>query len=147
VVLFHAALFEAYILCAVLCRFGCDYECGEKEFFSMDLLQAVAQQHIKTDLPRLKIGDTVKVHVKIKEGARERVQIFEGTIIAMKHGGINESITVRRISYGVGAEKVFPIHAPNVAKIEVVRHGKARRAKLYFLRGRVGKRARLKQDI
>ncbi len=113
----------------------------------MDLLKAIAQQHIKTDLPRLLIGDTVKVHVKIKEGARERIQVFEGTIIAMKHGGINEAVTVRRISYGVGVEKVFPLHAPNVAKFEVIRHGKARRAKLYYLRGRVGKRARLKQDI
>ena len=113
----------------------------------MDLLQAIAQPQLKTDLPRLIIGDTVKVHVKIKEGARERIQIFEGTIIAMKHGGINEAITVRRVSYGVGVEKVFPIHAPNVASIEVVRHGKTRRAKLYYLRGRVGKKARLKQDI
>lgn len=113
----------------------------------MDLLKAIAQPHIKTDLPRLIIGDTVKVHVKIKEGARERIQIFEGTIIAIKHGGVNEAITVRRVSYGVGVEKVFPIHAPNVAKIEVVRHGKTRRAKLYYLRDRVGKRARLKQDI
>jgi len=113
----------------------------------MDLLKAVTEPQLKTDLPDLTIGDTVKVHVKIKEGARERIQIFEGTIIAIKHGGINKTITVRRISYGVGAEKVFPVHAPNVARIEIVRHGKTRRAKLYYLRNRVGKRARLKQDI
>jgi len=113
----------------------------------MDLLKAIAQDQLKTDLPDLKIGATVKVHIKIKEGSRERIQIFEGTIIAMKHGGINESITVRRVAHGVGSEKVFPIHAPNVAKIEIVRYGKARRAKLYYLRNRVGKRARLKEDI
>jgi large subunit ribosomal protein L19 len=118
-----------------------------KEDTPMDLLKAFTSSQLKTDLPLLTVGDLVKVHVKIKEGNRERIQIFEGNIIAMKHGGINESITVRRISYGVGVEKVFPVHAPNVAKIDVVRHGKIRRAKLYYLRGRVGKRARIKQSI
>ena len=113
----------------------------------MDLLKAFTASQLKTDLPLLTVGDMVKVHVRIKEGSRERIQIFEGNIIAIKHGGINESITVRRISYGIGVEKVFPIHAPNVAKIDVVRHGKIRRAKLYYLRGRVGKRARIKQNI
>ena len=93
------------------------------------------------------IGDTVRVHVKVKEGSRERIQVFEGTVIAKKHGGIDESITVRRISYGVGVEKVFPLHAPAVEKIELVRKGKVRRAKLYYLRDRVGKGAKLKEKL
>ena len=113
----------------------------------MDLVKVLAEQQIKTDLPELKIGDTVKVHAKIKEGNRERIQIFEGTIIAMKHSGINKTVTVRRISYGVGVEKTFPVHSPNVAKFEVVRSGKVRRAKLYYLRGRVGKAAKVKEKI
>ena len=113
----------------------------------MNLVKVLAEQQIKTDLPELKIGDTVKVHAKIKEGNRERIQIFEGTIIAMKHSGINKTVTVRRISYGVGVEKTFPVHSPNIAKFEVVRHGKVRRAKLYYLRGRVGKAAKVKEKI
>ena len=113
----------------------------------MDLVKVLAEQQIKTDLPELKVGDTVKVHQKIKEGNRERIQIFEGTIIAMKHSGINKTVTVRRISYGVGVEKTFPVHSPNIAKFEVVRHGKVRRAKLYYLRGRVGKAAKVKEKI
>ena len=111
----------------------------------MDLVKVLADQQIKTDLPELKIGDTVKVHAKIKEGNRERIQIFEGTIIAMKHSGINKTVTVRRISYGVGVEKTFPVHSPNIAKFEVVRHGKVRRAKLYYLRNLQGKAAKLKE--
>ena len=113
----------------------------------MDLVKVLADQQIKTDLPELKVGDTVKVHQKIKEGNRERIQIFEGTIIAMKHSGINKSVTVRRISYGVGVEKTFPVHSPNIAKFEVVRNGKVRRAKLYYLRGRVGKGAKVKEKL
>ena len=113
----------------------------------MDLVKVLADQQIKTDLPELKIGDTVKVHAKIKEGNRERIQIFEGTIIAMKHSGINETVTVRRISYGVGVEKTFPVHSPNIAKFEVVRHGKVRRAKLYYLRDRVGKAAKVQEKL
>ncbi|MGN1014639.1 MAG: 50S ribosomal protein L19 [Butyricicoccus sp.] len=113
----------------------------------MDLVKVLAEQQIKTDLPELKIGDTVKVHAKIKEGNRERIQIFEGTIIAMKHSGINKTVTVRRISYGVGVEKTFPVHSPNIAKFEVVRHGKVRRAKLYYLRDRVGKAAKVQEKI
>ena len=111
----------------------------------MDLVKVLAEQQIKTDLPELKIGDTVKVHAKIKEGNRERIQIFEGTIIAMKHSGINKTVTVRRISYGVGVEKTFPVHSPNIAKFEVVRHGKVRRAKLYYLRNLSGKAAKIKE--
>ncbi len=103
----------------------------------MDLMKALSSQYMKHELPEMNVGDTVRVHVKIKEGSRERIQIFEGTIIAKKHGGIEESITVRRISYGVGCEKVFPVHAPNVVDVETVRHGKVRRAKLYYLRDRL----------
>ena len=113
----------------------------------MDLVKVFADQQIKTDLPELKIGDTVKVHAKIKEGNRERIQIFEGTIIAMKHSGINKTVTVRRISYGVGVEKTFPVHSPNIAKFEVVRHGKVRRAMLYYLRDRVGKAAKVQEKL
>ena len=90
---------------------------------------------------------TARVHVKIKEGSRERIQVFEGTIIAKKHGGINETITVRRISYGVGCEKVFPVHSPTIVSVDTVRRGKVRRAKLYYLRDRVGKRAKVKELI
>ena len=113
----------------------------------MDLMQAFTQKHLKAEPPVAAVGDTVRVHIKVKEGARERIQVFEGTVIAKKHGGIEESITVRRISYGIGVEKVFPIHAPSLEKIEVVRHGKVRRAKLYFLRNRVGKSAKLKEAL
>ena len=113
----------------------------------MDLVNALSKQYMKSELPRMNIGDTVRVHVKIKEGNRERIQVFEGTIIARKHGGISETITVRRLSYGIGVEKVFPVHSPNIADITLVRKGKVRRAKLYYLRGRVGKRAKVKEDI
>ena len=95
----------------------------------------------------VKVGDTVRVHVKVKEGSRERIQVFEGTVIAKKHGGITETITVRRISYGVGVAKVFPVHSPSIDKIEVVRNGAVRRAKLYYLRGRVGKGAKVKEKL
>ena len=93
----------------------------------------------------MNIGDTVRVHLRVKEGSRERIQVFEGTVIAKKHGGIEESFTVRRISYGIGVEKVFPLHAPSVEKVEIVRRGKVRRAKLYYLRDRVGKAAKVKE--
>lgn len=113
----------------------------------MDALKLIAQDSFKTDLPNIAIGDTVKVHVKIREGERERVQVFEGTVIARKGAGISETFTVRRISYGTGVERVFPIHSPNVAKVETVRRGKVRRAKLYYLRDRVGKSAKVKTRI
>ena len=113
----------------------------------MDLVKVLAEQQIKSDLPELKVGDTVKVPQKIKEGNRERIQVFEGTIIAIKHSGINKSVTVRRISYGVGVEKTFPVHSPNIAKFEVLRNGKVRRAKLYYLRGRVGKAAKVQEKL
>ena len=112
-----------------------------------DLLKAMTDEQLKPVVPKFNIGDTVRVHNKIKEGARERVQIFEGTVIAKRGGGINETFTVRRLSYGVGTEKTFPLHSPNVDKVDVVRQGKVRRAKLYYLRGRVGKRAKVKEKI
>ena len=111
----------------------------------MDLMQAFTEKYKKAEPPVVAIGDTVKVHLKVKEGNRERIQIFEGTVIAKKHGGIEETFTVRRISYGVGVEKVFPVHAPSIDKIEVVRHGKVRRAKLYYLRNLTGKAARIRE--
>ena len=110
----------------------------------MDLIKELTKSQLK-EMPAVQVGDTVKVHVKVKEGARERIQVFEGTVIAKKHGGIEETITVRRISYGIGVEKVFPLHAPSVEKVEVVRRGKVRRAKLYYLRDRVGKAAKVKE--
>ena len=113
----------------------------------MDLMKALTSQYMKEELPQMNVGDTVRVHVKIKEGARERVQVFEGTIIARKHGGIEESITVRRLSYGVGCEKVFPVHTPSYVKVETVRRGKVRRAKLYYLRNRLGKAAKVKERV
>ena len=112
----------------------------------MDLIKELTKSQIK-EVPQFNVGDTVKVHVNIKEGSRERTQVFEGTVIAKKHGGIEETFTVRRMSYGVGVEKVFPIHAPAVDKIEIVRKGKVRRAKLYYLRDRVGKSAKVKERI
>ena len=113
----------------------------------MDLVKALNSQYMKEELPEIRVGDTVRVHVRIKEGARERIQVFEGIIIARKHGGIEETITVRRLSYGVGVEKVFPVHSPSIDHIEVVRSGKVRRAKLYYLRSRVGRSAKLKEKL
>ena len=113
----------------------------------MDLVKALSSQYMKPELPEMRVGDTVRVHVRIKEGSRERIQVFEGTVIARKHGGITETITVRRISYGVGCEKVFPVHSPNVAAVETVRKGKVRRAKLYYLRERFGKSAKVKERV
>jgi len=110
-----------------------------------DIIKAVEKDQMKTDIPVMKIGDTLKVHVKVIEGARERIQVFEGYLIARKGGGLTETITVRRVSYGIGVERVFPLHSPRIAKIEVVRSGKVRRAKLYYLRERVGKSARIKE--
>ncbi len=113
----------------------------------MDALKLIAQDCIKEDAPKFDIGSTVKVHVKIREGERERVQVFEGIVIARKGSGISETFTVRRISYGIGVERVFPVHSPNVAKVETVRYGKIRRSKLYYLRDRVGKSAKVKEQL
>ena len=113
----------------------------------MDLIKELNKETLANEVTNVQIGDTVRVHVKVKEGSRERIQVFEGTVIAKKHGGIEETITVRRISYGVGVEKVFPVHSPSIDHIEVVRNGKVRRAKLYYLRGRVGKSAKVKEKL
>ena len=113
----------------------------------MDLVKILSEQYMKSELPEMNVGDTVRVLVRVKEGNRERTQAFEGTIIAKKHGGINETITVRRISYGVGCEKVFPVHSPSIVSVATVRKGKVRRAKLYYLRDRVGKKAKVKERL
>ena len=110
-------------------------------------LLRTAKDSMKEVPPEIEIGSTVKVHVKIREGERERIQVFEGTVIARRGSGISETFTVRRLSYGVGVERVFPIHSPNVVKVELVRRGRVRRAKLYYLRGRVGKAAKVRQKI
>ena len=113
----------------------------------MDILKQLTAGQLKEDAPKISIGETVKVHVKIREGERERIQVFEGTVIARNNSGIAETFTVRRLSYGVGVERVFPVHSPNVAKVETVRKGKIRRSKLYYLRDRVGKAAKVKEHL
>ena len=110
----------------------------------MDILTAITDEYKKSDIPSFNVGDTVKVHVKIKEGSRERIQIFEGFVLKKQNGGISETFTVRRIASGVGVEKTFPIHSPKIDKIEVVRKGKVRRAKLNYMRERTGKAAKIK---
>ena len=110
----------------------------------MDVLSSVVQDYLKTDIPAFNVGDTVKVHVKIKEGNRDRIQIFEGFVLKRQNGGIGETFTVRRIASGVGVEKTFPIHSPLVEKIEVVKRGKVRRARLHYMRARTGKSAKIK---
>ena len=113
----------------------------------MDVIKELTAEQLKKDVPELLIGSTVKVHVRIKEGEKERIQIFEGTIIAKNNSGIAETFTVRRVSYGVGVERVFPIHSPNVKAVTVIRAGSVRRSKLYYLRDRVGKAAKVKSKI
>ena len=113
----------------------------------MDALKLIAQDSIKQDVPKFEVGDTVRVHVRITEGNKTRIQVYEGTVIAKKHGGISETFTVRRVAHGCGVERVFPLHAPSVEKVEVVRMSKVRRAKLYYLRDRVGKAAKVKSKF
>ena len=113
----------------------------------MDAIQAFASEQLKTEIPAFGIGDGVKVYIRITEGEKTRTQMFEGTVIARHGGGISETFTVRRVSYGVGVEKTFPIHSPNVAKVDTIRSGKVRRAKLYYLRDRVGKASKVKENI
>ena len=113
----------------------------------MDALKLIAQDSLKSEVPAIEVGDTVKVSVKIREGDKERIQAFEGTVIACKGSGVSATFTVRRVSYGVGVERVFPVHSPTVAKVEVIRHGRVRRSKLYYLRDRVGKAAKVKEQI
>lgn len=113
----------------------------------MDIIKALENEQIRADLPKLDIGDYVKVHAKIKEGNRERIQVFEGTVIALKGAGLKETFTVRRISYGVGVERIFPVNSPKIDHIDVVRKGRVRRAKLYFLRERLGKAAKIEEKL
>ncbi|MBR4872421.1 MAG: 50S ribosomal protein L19 [Clostridia bacterium] len=113
----------------------------------MDIIKAFTSEQLKENVPVVRVGDTIRVHNKIKEGSRERIQLFEGTVIAKHGGGISETFTVRRVSYGVGVEKTFPIHSPNVEKVEIIRVGKVRRAKLYYIRDRVGKASKVKEKI
>ena len=113
----------------------------------MDALKVIAQDNIKSEVPQFSIGDTVRVSVNIREGQRERIQNFEGTVIAKRGSGVSETFTVRRLSYGVGIERVFPLHSPNVVDVKVIRYGKVRRAKLYYLRDRVGTAAKVKESI
>jgi len=111
----------------------------------MDLLREVTREYLKSDIPEFRSGDSVKVHVRLREGEKERIQVFEGLVIARKHGGVSETFTVRKISSGIGVERTFPLHAPSVAKIEVSRRGRVRRAKLYYIRALRGKAARIKE--
>ncbi|MDD2269717.1 MAG: 50S ribosomal protein L19 [Eubacteriales bacterium] len=111
----------------------------------MDTLKAFTNEQLKNEVPQFNVGDTIRVHNRIVEGAKTRTQLFEGTVISKKNGGISETFTVRRLSFGVGVEKTFPLHSPNVLKVEVVRRGKVRRAKLYYLRDKIGKDAKIKE--
>jgi large subunit ribosomal protein L19 len=120
---------------------------NKKEEILMDALKIIEESSMKKELPSFSIGDTVKVGVRIREGKTERIQVFEGTVIAIKGSGISKTFTVRRVSYGVGVERVFPLHSANVDSVTVIRKGKVRRAKLYYLRDRVGKAAKVKEDI
>ena len=113
----------------------------------MDLVKALSSQYMKTELPEMRVGDTVRVHVRIKEGSRERIQVFEGVVLKRQGGSNRETFTVRKSSNGVGVEKTWPVHSPNVEKIEVIRKGKVRRAKLNYLRDRVGKKAKVKELV
>ncbi|GAA0107318.1 50S ribosomal protein L19 [Clostridium tertium] len=110
-----------------------------------EIIRAIEAEQMRTDLPNFNVGDTVKVYVKIKEGTRERVQMFEGTVIKKQNGGLRETFTVRRVAYGTGVERTFPMNSPSIDKMEVVRKGKVRRAKLFYLRDRVGKAAKVKE--
>lgn len=113
----------------------------------MDALKTISDASLKQEVPAFAVGDTVKVHVRIKEGDKSRIQVFEGTVIAKKHSDISETFTVRRVAHGCGIERVFPLHSPVVDRVEVIRKGKVRRAKLYYLRDRVGKAAKVKEQI
>ena len=113
----------------------------------MDILRSIESEQIRADIPKLEIGDFIKVHAKIIEGTRERIQVFEGTVIAKKGSGLKETFTVRRVSYGVGVERIFPVNSPRIDHIDVVRKGVVRRAKLYYLRDRVGKAAKIKERL
>ena len=113
----------------------------------MDALKLISNSSLKENAPVVEVGDTVKVNVRIKEGDKYRIQAFEGTVIAKKHGGISETFTVRRVAHGCGIERVFPLHSPVIDSVQIIRHGKVRRSKLYYVRGRVGKAAKVKEQI
>ncbi len=113
----------------------------------MDIINAIEKEGLKEDIPQFSVGDTVRVFFKVIEGNKERVQAYEGIVIARKNGGLRETFTVRRISSGIGVERIFPLHSPKIAKVEVIRKGKARRAKLYYLKGRTGKSAKIKERV
>jgi len=119
----------------------------EKETDTMNAIQMIEQKNLKAEKPQFNVGDTVRVHVRVIEGKRERIQMFEGLVMKKQHGGINETFTVRKISSGVGVERTFPIHSPKVDAVDVIRRGKVRRAKLNYIRGRVGKAAKVKERI
>lgn len=123
----------------------CGQECLSEEENKVNIINVLEQEQLRTDIPEFRAGDTVRVHVKVVEGNRERIQMFEGVVINRQNGGIRETFTVRRISYGVGIERTFPVHSPRVAKIEVLRRGIVRRAKLYYLRSLTGKAARIRE--
>ena len=118
---------------------------SEKRCGAMNKLQQVEEPYLRSDIPTFRAGDTLKVHVKVREGGKERIQVFQGTVISRKGGGIRESFTVRKISGGIGVERVFPLHSPIIDKIELLRRGKVRRSKLYYLRGLRGKAARIEE--
>ena len=113
----------------------------------MNIINEIEKEQLKTDIPQFNVGDTVKVHVKVVEGKNQRIQIFEGVVLKRQNGGLKENFTVRKISYGVGVERTFPLHSPRIEKIQVVRRGKVRRAKLFYLRDRIGKAAKVKERI
>lgn len=122
-------------------------ENSKKEEMEMDIIKSIEHEQLKNKIPELKVGNTVRVHVRIKEGNKERIQVFEGIIIKVQGGGVNKTFTVRKISYGVGVEKTFLVHSPLVEKVELVRVGKARRARLFYLRDRVGKSAKTREQV
>ena len=128
-------------------KFGAHEHYEGRRKIKMDIIRAIEAEQLKTDLPNFNVGDTVKVHVKVKEGTRERVQMFEGVVFKKQNGSLRETFSVRRVAYGVGVEKTFPVHSPMIEKIEVVRRGRVRRAKLYYLRDRVGKAAKVRELI
>ena len=121
--------------------------CNERRIFMSDIIRELEKEQLRTDLPKLEVGDAVRVYVKVIEGTRERLQNFEGTVIKSQGGGVRKTFTVRRLSYGIGVERTFPYHSPRIGRIEVVRHGKVRRAKLFYLRNRSGKAAKVVERI
>ena len=129
----------------VLCHLRWHEHLGRREVSTVDIIRLIEDEQKRDDLPEFNVGDTVQVHYKVKEGTRERIQVFEGTVIKRQGGGVRETFTVRRLSYGVGVERTFPLHSPRIDKIVVVRRGRVRRAKLYYLRERQGKAAKVKE--